>query len=48
MTIGRLHIDLVLVEDFKRLLFGVEIVQGEEFDYALFSFGAGGIVIGWK
>ncbi len=48
MTIERIHLELVLVEDFKRILFGVEIVRGDEFDYILFSFGAGGLVIGWK
>jgi hypothetical protein len=48
MTIGKFNIQTVLVEDFKRLLFGVEIVKAEEFSYVLFSFGAGGIVVGYK
>lgn len=48
MTIGKFNIQTVLVEDFSRLLFGVEFVRGDEFSYVLFSLGAGGIVVGYK
>lgn len=48
MIIGRFNIQLVLVDDFRRLLFGVEIVQEEDFSYMLFSIGAGGLIIGYK
>jgi hypothetical protein len=48
MIIGRLNIKLFLVDDFNRLLFGVELVKCEEFSYVLFSVGAGGLAIGYK
>ncbi len=48
MIIGRFNLQLVLVEDFNRILFGIEFVKSVEFDYVFFSLGAGGLVVGYK
>jgi hypothetical protein len=48
MIIGRFNFQLVLIEDFNRVLFGIEFVKAKEFDYVLFSIGFGGLVVGYK